>query len=179
MEILENSSSCLLILAKISDWKEKLAFVNGLGYSQECHYNNSSFLWKHFNFYWINLEAIHETRKSKDTAWLVSTNSISIPTMGVNNWYSEKTSDAIRFRRQASYPTDPTFASLVEISVRGNPGDHLVGGDLWRRNPQEHWPCSNAMRRQCSSQVISLHVDPTNLRQQLWNRTDACSFSVK
>lgn len=60
MKILKNSSSCLLILAKISDWKEELAFVNGLGYSQECYYNNSSFLWKHFNYHWINLEAIHK-----------------------------------------------------------------------------------------------------------------------
>lgn len=47
------------------------------------------------------------------------------------------------------------------------------------RDPQEHWPCSNVMRRQCCGQVISLHVDPANLLHQLRNRTDGCSFSVK
>lgn len=49
--------------------------------------------------------SLYEARQTKDTAWLVSTNSLGIPSMGVDE-YSEKTSDVIRFRRQASYPTD-------------------------------------------------------------------------
>lgn len=48
--------------------------------------------------------SLYEARQTKDTAWLVSTNSLCIPSMGVDE-YSEKTSDVIRFRRQASYPT--------------------------------------------------------------------------
>lgn len=160
MKILNNSSSCLLIVAKISDWKERLDFVNGLGYSQEWHYNNSSFLWKHVNYHWINLKIPHDLDQHSYHG--------SEPVTRLDSGAKHPIRPTRRLLRSWKFPS----AGIPEIIWSAV----TCGGGIRRSIGLVAMPCDDSV-------VVRLLVCTwilwTYLRQQLWNRTDGCSFSVK